>query len=152
MLGILFSALCSLLTPNVVRFGKRKVNTITRIWNIHNIGRHNKVVTANFFHLFYGFQRQFSFFYPIFRSLICFGPWLDWFNGTHKNQWSHIKTADSNGLIVLRIFSGLGEGTMYAGLTDLLAAWVPLKERTTLASLAYGGSTVKIEINFLTGH
>lgn len=50
--------------------------------------------------------------------------------------------AESTGLIVLRVFSGLGEGTMYAGLTDLLATWVPLKERTTLGSLAYGGSTV----------
>lgn len=38
--------------------------------------------------------------------------------------------------------SGLGEGLIYSGLTDLLAAWVPLNERTTLGSLAYGGSTV----------
>lgn len=42
----------------------------------------------------------------------------------------------------MRILSGLGEGTMYGGLTELLAAWIPLKERTTLGSLAYGGSTV----------
>lgn len=50
--------------------------------------------------------------------------------------------AESRGLIILRVLSGLGEGTMYSGLTDLLAAWVPLTERTTLGSLAYGGSTV----------
>lgn len=52
------------------------------------------------------------------------------------------RVAEANGLIVVRILSGLGEGTMYAGLTELLAAWVPLKERTTLGSLAYGGSAV----------
>lgn len=52
--------------------------------------------------------------------------------------------AEANGLIVLRILSGLGEGTIYGGLTELLAAWIPLKERTTLCSLAYGGSTVNI--------
>lgn len=43
------------------------------------------------------------------------------------------------------MLSGLGEGVIYAGLTDLLAAWVPLKERTTLGSLAYGGSTVNTQ-------
>lgn len=50
---------------------------------------------------------------------------------------------------MFRFFGGLGQGFMYAGLTELLAAWVPLKERTTLASLAYGGSTVNqfIELN-----
>ncbi|XP_031630362.1 putative inorganic phosphate cotransporter [Contarinia nasturtii] len=53
-----------------------------------------------------------------------------------------VRSAEATGLIVLRLFGGLGEGVIYAGLTDLLAAWVPLKERTTLASLAYGGSTV----------
>lgn len=52
------------------------------------------------------------------------------------------RIAEMKGLIILRVLSGLGEGTMYAGLTDLLAAWVPLNERTTLGSLAYGGSTV----------
>lgn len=57
-------------------------------------------------------------------------------------------TAEAIGLIVLRIFSGLGEGVMYAALTDLLAAWVPLSERTTLGSFAYGGSTVNSFLNF----
>lgn len=56
--------------------------------------------------------------------------------------------AEANGLIALRIFGGLGEGVIYAGLTDLLAAWVPLKERTTLASLAYGGSTVSVNRHY----
>ncbi|XP_055314260.1 putative inorganic phosphate cotransporter isoform X3 [Sitodiplosis mosellana] len=59
-----------------------------------------------------------------------------------------VRFAESTGLIVLRVFSGLGEGIMYAGLTDLLAAWIPLQERTTLGSLAYGGSTVSHEWAF----
>lgn len=57
-----------------------------------------------------------------------------------------LSVAEANGLIILRVFSGLGEGTMYAALTDLLAAWVPIEERTTLASLAYGGSTVTLKL------
>lgn len=52
--------------------------------------------------------------------------------------------AEATGLIVLRIFSGLAEGVVYPALTDLLAAWVPLTERTTLGSFAYGGSTVNL--------
>lgn len=62
-----------------------------------------------------------------------------------------VSTAEASGLIVLRIFSGLGEGVMYAALTDLLAAWVPLSERTTLGSFAYGGSTVNFCVNFIYG-
>ncbi|XP_055314259.1 putative inorganic phosphate cotransporter isoform X2 [Sitodiplosis mosellana] len=58
-----------------------------------------------------------------------------------------VRFAESTGLIVLRVFSGLGEGIMYAGLTDLLAAWIPLQERTTLGSLAYGGSTLLLCYN-----
>lgn len=67
---------------------------------------------------------------------------------TLKKCRAYTHTADSGGLIALRFFGGLGQGTMYAGLTELLAAWVPLKERTTLASLAYGGSTVNQFIEF----
>lgn len=52
------------------------------------------------------------------------------------------KKAEMYGLITLRIIIGLGQGLMYAALTDLLAVWIPLEERTMLASFAYGGSTV----------
>lgn len=153
MLGILFSALCSLLTPNVVRFGERHKHTQTwvsfeNVENIHSIGRHNKVCVDKLFYLshilndnFFISKSNFSSTFVLFYSMF----WLVWWklSAAIKTNDQQQLTAESNGLIILRIFSGLGEGTMYAGLTNLLAAWVPVKERTTLASLAYGGSTVQ---------
>lgn len=47
------------------------------------------------------------------------------------------------GLIALRILMGIGEGVMYTALTVLLAAWVPINERTTICCFAFGGSMVR---------
>lgn len=69
-------------------------------------------------------------------------PWFNFAKTNEKKNVVAIFAAESDGLIALRLLGGLGQGTMYAGLTQLLAVWVPLKERTTLATLAYSGSTV----------
>lgn len=120
MLGILFSAVCSLLTPNVVRLGNIHTNLNSHIQQLKHLLT-SIVVTKLWRQTFF----------------ICLS--------VCDNFVSYFLSAEANGLIILRVFSGLGEGTMYAGLTDLLAAWVPLQERTTLASLAYGGSTVLLK-------
>lgn len=46
-------------------------------------------------------------------------------------------------LITLRFFEGLGEGTTFPALSTLIAAWTPLKERSMLGSLVFGGGQVK---------
>ncbi|KAG5676613.1 hypothetical protein PVAND_006433 [Polypedilum vanderplanki] len=45
-------------------------------------------------------------------------------------------------LIALRFLEGLGEGTTFPALSALLAAWVPLKERSKLGSFVFGGGQV----------
>lgn len=47
-------------------------------------------------------------------------------------------------LILLRILMGLTSGVMFPALTVLLAAWIPVNERTKFASLALGGSQVQV--------
>lgn len=64
-----------------------------------------------------------------------------WIKMDEQKKWNNDK-AGYNGLVFLRILIGLGQGIIYSALTDLLAAWVPLQERTTLGSIAYSGSTV----------
>lgn len=49
-------------------------------------------------------------------------------------------------MIVLRFLMGLGEGTTFPALSALLAAWIPLKERSKLGSLVFGGGQVSIYI------
>lgn len=45
-------------------------------------------------------------------------------------------------MIVLRVLEGLGEGTTFPALSALLAMWIPLKERSKLGSLVFGGGQV----------
>lgn len=47
-------------------------------------------------------------------------------------------------LIVLRILMGISAGTNFPALTVLVAAFVPKKERSTLGTIALGGSQVRI--------
>ncbi|XP_025837209.1 putative inorganic phosphate cotransporter isoform X2 [Agrilus planipennis] len=53
-----------------------------------------------------------------------------------------IKFGDWQGLVVLRVLMGLGEGTTFPALSVLLAKWVPTSERSKLGSLAYSGSVL----------
>lgn len=46
------------------------------------------------------------------------------------------------GLIILRVFEGLGEGTTYPALNALLAQWVPLGERAKIGTLVYAGGQI----------
>lgn len=48
----------------------------------------------------------------------------------------------ANALIALRFIEGLGEGTTFPALSALLAAWIPLTERSKLGSLVFGGGQV----------
>lgn len=45
-------------------------------------------------------------------------------------------------LIIIRIIIGLGEGLIFPACTALLAAWVPLKERSKIGTLTYSGAQV----------
>ncbi|KAG4078473.1 hypothetical protein HA402_009185 [Bradysia odoriphaga] len=53
-----------------------------------------------------------------------------------------VEWGGSTSLIVLRVLMGLGEGTTFPALSSLLAAWIPLKERSKLGSLVFGGGQV----------
>lgn len=53
-----------------------------------------------------------------------------------------IQWGGANTLIVLRFLEGLGEGTTFPALSALLAAWIPLKERSKLGSFVFGGGQV----------
>ncbi|KAH8384274.1 hypothetical protein KR200_008007 [Drosophila serrata] len=57
-----------------------------------------------------------------------------------------------DGLIVLRVLMGLGEGTTFPALSVLLASWVPQKERGMLGALVLGGGQVgSILGNYVSG-
>lgn len=45
-------------------------------------------------------------------------------------------------MIGLRFLEGLGEGTTFPALSALLAAWIPLSERSKIGSLVFGGGQV----------
>lgn len=45
-------------------------------------------------------------------------------------------------MIAMRILIGLGEGVIFPSCTALLAAWVPLKERSKIGTLTYSGAQV----------
>ncbi|XP_058815568.1 putative inorganic phosphate cotransporter isoform X1 [Topomyia yanbarensis] len=50
-----------------------------------------------------------------------------------------VNLGGSTALIVIRVLMGLGEGTTFPALSALLASWIPLKERSKLGSLVFGG-------------
>lgn len=52
----------------------------------------------------------------------------------------------STALIILRILMGLGEGTTFPALSVLLAAWVPVNERSKVGSFVFGGGQVSAEL------
>lgn len=54
-----------------------------------------------------------------------------------------VEWGDSTWLVVLRVLQGLGEGTTFPALSALLAMWIPLKERSKLGSLVFGGGQVR---------
>ncbi|XP_022220137.1 sialin-like [Drosophila obscura] len=47
-------------------------------------------------------------------------------------------------LITLRVLMGIAQGPIFPGLNGLLSSWVPKKERGTLGTLCFGGSTMGI--------
>ncbi|XP_039429753.1 putative inorganic phosphate cotransporter isoform X1 [Culex pipiens pallens] len=53
-----------------------------------------------------------------------------------------VNLGGSTALIVIRVMMGLGEGTTFPALSALLASWIPLKERSKLGSLVFGGGLV----------
>lgn len=53
-------------------------------------------------------------------------------------------------LIALRFLEGLGEGTTFPALSALLAAWIPLTERSKIGSLVFGGGQVGTIVGTLT--
>lgn len=61
---------------------------------------------------------------------------------TLLTPWA-LEAGGSTALIVLRVLMGLGEGTTFPAMSALLAAWVPLKERSKLGSLVFGGGQVR---------
>ncbi|XP_029176007.1 sialin-like [Nylanderia fulva] len=50
--------------------------------------------------------------------------------------------SESDGLIVLRILMGLGEGTTFPALNAMLAQWTPPEERSMIGSLVFAGAQI----------
>lgn len=59
-----------------------------------------------------------------------------------------VESGGSTALIILRVLMGAGEGTTFPALSALLASWIPLKERSKLGSLVFGGGQVCTYITF----
>ncbi|XP_063699068.1 putative inorganic phosphate cotransporter isoform X2 [Culicoides brevitarsis] len=53
-----------------------------------------------------------------------------------------VELGGANMLIGIRFLEGLGEGTTFPALSALLAAWIPLNERSKIGSLVFGGGQV----------
>lgn len=53
-----------------------------------------------------------------------------------------VKYGGAPWLIVIRILEGVGEGTTFPALNTLLAAWIPLKERSKASALVFGGAQI----------
>ena len=49
-------------------------------------------------------------------------------------------------LILVRFLEGLGEGTTFPALTCLIAAWIPLKERSKAGAMVFGGAQVTVNL------
>lgn len=45
-------------------------------------------------------------------------------------------------MIAIRVLMGISQGPMFPACLALLSSWVPLKERSTIVSLTYGGIMV----------
>lgn len=63
-----------------------------------------------------------------------------------------ISWGGSAGLICWRILIGLGEASTFPALSTLVSAWVPLKERSFLGAIIFGGGQIGTVIGMsLTG-
>lgn len=63
-----------------------------------------------------------------------------------------VEWGDSDGLIVLRILMGLGEGTTFPALNAMLAQWTPPEERSMIGSLVFAGAQIGTVLsNILSG-
>ncbi|XP_053691757.1 putative inorganic phosphate cotransporter [Sabethes cyaneus] len=64
-----------------------------------------------------------------------------------------VNLGGSTALIVIRVLMGLGEGTTFPALSALLASWIPLKERSKLGSLVFGGGQMGTILgNLISGY
>ncbi|EZA49274.1 Putative inorganic phosphate cotransporter [Ooceraea biroi] len=63
-----------------------------------------------------------------------------------------VKWGEHNGLIVLRILMGLGEGTTFPALNAMLAQWTPPEERSVIGSMVFAGAQLgTVVANLLSG-
>lgn len=63
----------------------------------------------------------------------------------NKNTWYLRFILHSGGagwLIALRILEGVGEGTTFPAMNTMLAAWIPVNERSKASALVFGGAQV----------
>lgn len=54
----------------------------------------------------------------------------------------------AHSLIAIRVLMGICQGPMFPAILSLFSAWIPLKERSTIVTMAYGGILVGIFLNF----
>lgn len=52
------------------------------------------------------------------------------------------KSGGAHSLIALRILMGISQGPIIPACLNLFSSWIPLSERSTIVSMAYGGITV----------
>lgn len=69
----------------------------------------------------------------------------------YQNYW-HVKlikgsmrpiAGGAQSLIAIRVLMGIAQGPMFPACLALLSSWVPLKERSFIVSLTYGGIMVR---------
>lgn len=56
---------------------------------------------------------------------------------------SHVALGGATSLIALRVLMGISQGPIIPACLNLFSWWIPLTERCTIVSMAYGGITVK---------
>lgn len=56
--------------------------------------------------------------------------------------WLILHSGGAGWLIALRILEGVGEGTTFPAMNTMLAAWIPVNERSKASALVFGGAQV----------